>query len=896
MATTEKKKVLMDRRDVLNDILTNVAPRYFVDDFENLDKNILSIFGNIQDTEARAIEDTLILENNRAEDYCPELSTNEYHVRQTARLRNIPITMATPATAVGVLRILKADILEKGTTIGNDIYFTIDRRSEIINNNVHFGLEDDILIRAMRTSNVASSYVYTAVYTGTDRQYRTFVQLADSVNAYNEEELLIYITLYQHEYNIQERTVVDEMAFQCDGIDYEYNNSLVDFDIYWRASDSDEFIKLYKKHKLAEAVEDDKIYIDYVDDEPGVITIYGKPELGITINSNIKLEIIESLGADGNTPIGSDNTSFTLYTDGGYNYAGVSIGAQIISDPYGGKNGDDLESLKRRLILEKTTRNNITTMLDIHNYLDDVSANTQIVKKRNDVIECIYGMYTLLRYNDNISPAATKDVVMYLEDFDIKYNDKVCGISANRKWYLDETDDVLRPYPNEEPEMPYDYIYNVPFMIRLNSYNVLQYFNPSINGDVELGVRTINDGSPYQFITNAVQIKRDAVNPDNDIATKYTFEIIGAMNTSSDNLYVNQDGTIIDKDKFKAFCVLKNGSAPTAYLPINLTSYIPKTRTFKLSGAFNVLDYITDNNTILVTGGLYTLISGEPYTNFIDFKDTKFEIILFYKQGAETEGIAVNYSTDAHNNIPNMENYFWMNTYENKVKFNFMLEMNHYCRSALTIREDTEGGSVDENPNYGKLIYRIDEVPALEYNYSIENSKYLYDVYLTMYTKYTGLVAACTNFEVSLKFINTYCPSKYINIIGTAYNPEDTEFKETSVPLNDLNPSLSFKVYAKDINVNEIKQYILEYFRDTYIMDGNVFISNLCSKIEETFDITSIKFLGLVTKKANYDATYQHFEYLIPIEATDSIDGLIDYIPEQLHITNIIIDLDEIDT
>ena len=890
---TSKKKVLIDRRDVLNDMLTNVAPNYFVNDYDALDKNLLSLFGYINDVQARAIEDTLILENSRAQDYCPELSNNEYHVRQTARLRNFPIAQATPATCLAMLHVLKSDILEKGTQIGENIYFTIDRRSEIINNQIHYSLEDDILISAIKNHNTDNEYVYTAVYTGNNRQYRTFVQIADAVNESNEDELLISLTIYQQQYNIQELSVTDKMNFLCDGLEYEYDNKLVDFDIYWRASDTDEYVLLPKKHKLAEIPDETLVYIDYVDDNPGVIAVYDNPDLNINVNSGIRLEIIESLGVDGNVPIGSDDTTFTLYTDGEYNYSGVNIDAMLITDPTGGEDGDDIDTLKHRLIVAKTTRDNITTMLDIHNYIDDSSANVQIVKKRNDIIERHYCLYTLIRLNDEIAPAITKDILCYQSDFDVTYDGVVRGISANRKWYLDEEGDVLRPYLDTEPDEPYDYVYNVPYLLKLDAYNTIQYYNPNVNAELQLGVRVVNDTSPYQFITNLLTIDRDAVNPDSEIACRYNVTVTGTMNTSSDNLYVTTAGAIIDMEKFRAFMILKSGGTVRAYLPLMLSSYEMKTRSFSLTGNFQIVDYITDNNTVPVKSGLYTTVTGDPYTEYIDFRETTFDVVFFYKQGDETDGITVVTTYNVYSEIPGMENYFWMNTYQNREKFNFVVEMNQYCRSALTLREETS--VPEDDPHYGEIVYRIDEVPALEYNYSIENFQELYEVYQNLHTIYTGLVARCTDFDLSLKYINTYAPSKYINIIGTEYDPDESEFAEVTAPLEDLNPVFSFKVYGTDVNATEIRDYILEFFRETYITEDDVFLSNLCSQIEETFDITSIKFLGLVTKKRSFDATYQHLEYTVPMMLTDSLDGLIEYVPEQLNVTDVVIDIDELD-
>ena len=79
--STEK---IVDERDALDTIINQIAPKYFSSD---IDKNRISTFGYVSEALAHAWADSIILEQNRAEDYCPELSSNEVHVRQTARLR-----------------------------------------------------------------------------------------------------------------------------------------------------------------------------------------------------------------------------------------------------------------------------------------------------------------------------------------------------------------------------------------------------------------------------------------------------------------------------------------------------------------------------------------------------------------------------------------------------------------------------------------------------------------------------------------------------------------------------------------------------------------------------------------------------------------------------------------
>ena len=80
---------LINRRDILSDLVDIVLPKYFPEN--TLDKNRTSILGYITEAMAVSMEDTITLEQRRAADYCPELSTSEIHVRQTAKIRNIGV-------------------------------------------------------------------------------------------------------------------------------------------------------------------------------------------------------------------------------------------------------------------------------------------------------------------------------------------------------------------------------------------------------------------------------------------------------------------------------------------------------------------------------------------------------------------------------------------------------------------------------------------------------------------------------------------------------------------------------------------------------------------------------------------------------------------------------------
>ena len=156
--------------------------------------------------------------------------------------------------------------------------------------------------------------------------------------------------------------------------------------------------------------------------------------------------------------------------------------------------------------------------------------------------------------------------------------------------------------------------------------------------------------------------------------------------------------------------------------------------------------------------------------------------------------------------------------------------------------------------------------------------------YLNMTIVYGSLLKMTTDFEVALKFIATYGPSKYITVTGG----RTKDGGETAEHLNTLTPTIYFKVYGFGAPVDEIRAFIYEYLRDTYITEEQVFMSNVCTLVENTFEaVRSIKFMGI----GRFDGSYQEFTYNKPVFV--SRDIVTRYVPEQLNVTDIEIDLDE---
>ena len=875
-------KKLIDQKDILEDLIRVVTPKYFPN--ETLDRNRVSIYGYNTEALARSIEDTVTLEQRRAADYCPELSNSAIRVRQTAKIRGVNTYYAEPGQCFANIGILKSDIISKGTRVNNEIHFIIDRRSTIVHNSINFSLEDDIIIKAVQRRG---NWIYSANYTGEHSTYESYIQMYEQTDSFGQEMITMICQIYQCNYNIQTKTVTDDVQFLYDGLEFDYDNLLADFEVYYKPSYSDEYIKLDKVHYLT--TETTKA-IYYNDDDDNILYILNNPALNIGLNSMIRVEIKETLGEDGMIQIGDDTTTFSLYRDGNYNYSGVNVYINMLSDTVDASDGDSLSDIKARLIDAKVRRDNITTEHDIISYINDIDANVQIVKKRNDIEDRRYYMYTLLRYNREIVPANTKRLKLLgirkgVDNGEFDYYDQTVDrkvLRAYNKFRLVEpTDPSEEDYclkVKREESIDNAFYFTCPFMIVVNDLDIASYYFSSVNTDIQVNTKTVNSMFPFQMIIRAVNIYRDSHDPDN--FDTYRFTISGNMNTSNDSDLVDDEGVILDHEKIMAYIIFRNDDSAAAYLPMAIDSYDQSSRTFTFTATIKTNDYITELDKLQITEGLFKCGTDQPYDSVVDFKDAFFDVYFMYSTDEVT--IDLYRTTDnIYQLLPasRTANYTLSCAYYNTPNnpYNLLLEYNKFTSSPVHIEPyvDPYAGTV----NY----YSIGEVPFIEYEYGIKHIKDMYDTFENMATVYGSLLKLTTDFDVSLKFIATYGHSKYITVTG---GPSDGE--DIVRDLNDLNPTFYFKVYGQDIDVEEIRNYIYEYLRDTYITGQTIFMSNICTLIEQTYsEVRSIKYMGV----NDFDASYQEFNYEPP--EFINIDIITRFVPEQLNVTDIQVDLDE---
>ena len=875
---------LIDIKDILTDLNQVIAPKYYPDDA--MDQNRVGVYGFTLESMAKSFEDTVVLEQRRASDYCPELSNSEIRVKQTAKIREVETTYATPGQCFALLAVLKSDILNKGTRVGNEIRFTIDRRSTIMYHGINFSLEDDIIIRAVQNG---LDYTYAVMYSGERASNTSYIQMFEQENDAGQGMVAMVCRIFQFNYNIQEKTVTDDLEFLYDGLEYDYENLLAGFEVFYRQSSTDEFTKLDTIHYLTRQT---TRAIFFNDDESNILYILNNPDLNIRVNAQVRVEIKETLGSEGNITIveGDDIATFSLYRDSAYNYGGVNVLISMLSDVVNADDGDSLADIKAKLIDAKTRRNNVTTEHDIIEYINDVDANVQIIKKRNDIEDRSYYLYTLIRYGDNhIAPATTKSLILKGVQSDSDFGD-----FDHYEPTLDRK--ILRAYnkfqliPSDDNIPDNDYLVKVaidaeeegafyvtcPYMILIDENEIASYYFTSIDTTVMMARKDTGDVFPFQIITQGVEIYRDSHNPD--AYDQYQFKVRGTLNTANDNDLVGDDGELLDMDCIRGYIIFNQEESPAAWMKLSIESYDNKTREFVFTGSFKTNDFITDVDTLQVTDGLFTKGTATPYNSTIDFTESKFQLYFSYKY----DNSAGNYArTDEfYTLIPadETDGFMMMNGFVNADDSlcDLILEFNKFSRSPVIVEKESAEAETYQ--------YTLREVPMFEFNFGVEKTASLYEKFQNIYTVYSNLLKQTTDFDVSLKFIATYGPSHYITVTGG----RDDDGNEITVDLKNLNPQLRFRIYGDELVYNDLFTFIYEYIRDHSIIGTNLFISNVCTAVENNFtNVRSMKYLGV----DSFDASYQEFTYNQP--NFTSVDIVTRYIPEQFNIADIVIELDE---
>ena len=204
------------------------------------------------------------------------------------------------------------------------------------------------------------------------------------------------------------------------------------------------------------------------------------------------------------------------------------------------------------------------------------------------------------------------------------------------------------------------------------------------------------------------------------------------MNTSNDSTLIDEEGNIIDKNAVMCYIVFRRDNTQAAYLPMAIDSYNRETREFTFTGSIKTTDYITEQESLEITSGLFKVGQNSNYNSVIDYKDAQFDVYFMYKY----DDVAMDYrkSDTIFQLLPESRSagYVLMCAYYNNPNnlYNLVLEYSKFTSSPVLVEPYTET----------TLQFSVGAVPFLEYEYGIENVINMYDTFEHMATVYLSLI------------------------------------------------------------------------------------------------------------------------------------------------------------
>ena len=781
----------------------------------------------------------------------------------------------------------QSDVKEYGITDGTKKRFYIDKNTIINVEDVPFTFDYDIEITSRETYvNGVTEYDYSAKYVIEDNNSISsvndpYLKLTELRNG----ALLLQATLHQVTRTEITEPIIGNSRINYPVVNFQFENSLAGFDIFYKSPSSDKWEQLTKLIKFSLPIEQKFCYYKLKDDQTIEISFsvndrYFQPEF----NSELKIVMYNTLAAEGN---------FDMYT-------GTKIDFQFFNDKYpynrkivmavkpmtecvGGADRLSLESLQALTVEAYSSATEISDDNDVMQYFYDYKYRygneIYVIKRRDDITERIFSAFLLLKNDDYIFPTNTMNMSLLESDFDsVDDNHNRFTLKPGHVFvYKEGETNTVRMLPGTmsydtdivaELMNEYDFVYTNPFLISLNkSPNAIGLYKSIVSQTANLDYISSNPDIFTQFITSKIHIKRDlestprykmsmsilpsvTLSPE-DLASKY----INNFNSNEDN-YVRIIVGLIGKDGMERGYI--------ELLPEEADSDNPQQ--IKFSAELYTNDRILSTGEFLITNAIKAkdFITSEYVT--IPISDQKVNIYILYKTGGTHHTIFEQYDEFVDTGITEFD---IANIYSNKDDGLTYIEPMNMMRSTVVFNtvESSDGTVVNS---------KLSLLPMIKADIVSDNDNF--SVFVDRLSQNYHYIEAClpklrNNTHIDIKFYNTYGKSKNY-FIG-----------DNQELLDKVNISIKFQVNivdgTDDIEIRkQLKTFIKEFVEKVNTAGGNdLFISNLIREIENNFaSVHHLKFEGI----DDYSTEYQTISLHTPNLNDLSKEERREYVPEIL--------------
>lgn len=444
-------------------ILQDLGSNFFPTD---LSQQRIGMFGFLTESMARLFGAVILDSNMRANEYHTITAKKMDTLLHDASILGVEVENTNPAEMVAYLLINTSDIhradlanIEDNPSDGNKTYYLVIERDTTINiAGYTFMLEWDILVTA-NYSDTAKEYIYSARYLteGDEDPHNndncsgrvyikedTLSELTDKyiqgnvIKSNGASLFMMRVNLRQMEKKYEYYVVSEIDPISLTGLEFPYDDYLSHFNVYFRENQSSAWeyvrpISIYDTSTYTEKT------IQYQVDKDAKVIILNATEFDVKYNSEFRIDIFTTNGSNGNITYNGDGSdivcNLTSY-DGNHVYAGIDLTCIPITAAQYGKDPATIEDVRGKVIRAKGSRNALSTEYDLYNYMKerDMINDYFFLKKRSDILEHIYGTFTILRTtNGDIIPSTTLNLIVKKENDPqngLHYEDRLLTIKS----------------------------------------------------------------------------------------------------------------------------------------------------------------------------------------------------------------------------------------------------------------------------------------------------------------------------------------------------------------------------------------------------------------------------------------------------------------------------------
>lgn len=890
-------KVEVDKYNLEEEWLSNIGKKYL--NVDNVNKLKVGLFGYINEVMSTEVKNATAHRNFLYDEAFLNTASMTKSIYNKAKSYNYEIPLATPSSFYITFAIKEEDILKYGTKqydatgkLNGNIVFNISPETTFSLDTYSFMLEHGINIQCTRLAS--GEYSYIARYDFSD-SYNNKSYFDSTLKPYiqlwidRDEVLGNVISLGLRLYQIKKKSQVFEnfSTDMSDNLMYtvKYTDQLAKFNVIYEINGKKTYLRPYFNDTFVPS-DEQFCYYTFSDNELKIFFSSLPNCFRPTLNSKLTIETFSCMGKEGNFNY-EKHPNFSLVSNSTKNKVMAAVFKE--SDPIGGNDLPTPMQIKQDLMYQFLTRDNLITEFDLNSFFTNIirreavnSSEMLFIKKRDDILKRLFGVYLLLRDKTGlIIPTNTVDLEL---DKSIESELMIPSgsfVTCTHKDYVVFDESKMSPDDYEIIEFPDDseryVLFNPDTMVASDFKEIIPKTRYFIIDESEINKHEIVYKVPFMYVYKYSPFPRVlAINTNIDRKFTYAYDFVNAS--------INAEFILSQLKLFRNPIKYENNKDFNKYtLSFTLDTTLPKltveqcvkirgvfknkddeysgyfdfdidaTKKIVFSKSFESDDHIDDENRMCLINSVKAIQSGMEFEKFYIDESVSLELFILYKDSTDKDKVR----TGILEKMVDINEYSLAVKMTSDVKLSMFNILNDVMNPILSFKD----------PELTEGIY-IKSVPVIGYHYfkDYEIYKNFYQIFNIYYDMLKSNFAKLeNNTGLDIKFYNTYGYSRHFSSKRTHLN------LKLDITLNGI--------YTKNLDF-KIKNFIVEFAEQVNNTTNKTFaMSNLIHSLEQSFeDIDYIEFISLNDKEE------QKILHEYPDIKKLNREQLIKYVPEYLNI------------